>query len=219
MPDTPKKHQPGAEKAVTASPADAAPVSPGVYVMKDAAGTVLYVGMAKNLRSRVRSYYRVHGDQRPSVPVLRDRVRTIEYITTGNESKASLLEDRLIKEYQPRYNFDLKDDKRHYSVKVTMAEQFPRIMLCHQRVDDGSLYFGPFASSRGVKQMVKTLQEKYRLRRCPGAKFRRNGSCLYAQINLCAAPCAAMITREEYVERIDRVLLHLRRAEQMEVGE
>ena len=201
------------------SPADAAPVSPGVYVMKDETGTVLYVGMAKNLRSRVRSYYRVRGDARPSVPVLRDRVRTIEYITTHDEGKAALLEDRLIKEYQPRYNFDLKDDKRYYSVKVTLAEEFPRIMLCHQRVDDGSLYFGPFASSRRVKQMLKSLQEKHQLRRCPGAKCRRNGPCLYAQINLCSAPCAGKATRVEYLERIDRVLLHLKRAEQMEVGE
>ena len=150
--------------------------------------------------------------------MLRDRVRTIEYLTTADEGKAALLEDRLIKEYQPRYNFDLKDDKRFFSVKVTMADDFPRIVVCHQRADDGSLYFGPFASGNRTKRMVKSLLEKHRLRRCPGPKSRKKGPCLYAQIDLCAAPCTGGITRQEYRDRLERAILHLRRAEQMELA-
>jgi len=196
-----------------------APRAPGVYVMKDGAGSVLYVGKAANLRTRVRSYFRASGDNRASVPILRDRIRSIEYIATPDERQAALLEDRLIKQHQPRYNFDLKDDKRFCSVKVTMAEEFPRVLVCHQRADDGSLYFGPFASSLRAKQMVKVLQAKHGLRRCPGPKCRRNGPCLYAQIKLCAAPCAQRIDRHEYLARIDKVLIHLRRAEQLEIGE
>lgn len=194
-----------------------APAAPGVYVMKNAGGTVIYVGKAKNLRSRVRSYFSARGDERPSVPILRDKLRTIDYIETATEHEALILEDKLIKEYQPRYNSDLKDDQRYFSIKLTVNEEFPRIMLVHQRQDDGALYFGPFPSGAHVKTMVRRLQKKYHLRRCPGPRCRADGPCLYAQIDACASPCSGAVTKAEYDGRVKQVAAFLRRMESMTV--
>ena len=192
-----------------------APAAPGVYLMKDARGAVLYVGKARNLRSRVRSYFTARGDERPAVTLLRDKVCGVEYVTTANEHEALVLEDRLIKEYQPRYNMDLKDDQRYFSVKLTLPEPFPRLLLVHQREDDGACYFGPFSSGSHVKRMLRRLQQKYRLRRCPGPAWPKNAPCLYAQIDACAAPCTGAISAAEYQARVKDLITFLRRAEQM----
>jgi excinuclease ABC subunit C len=196
-----------------------APAVSGVYLMKDKAGRVLYVGKAKNLRSRVQSYFRESGDGRENVATLRDKVRTVEYVTTGNEQEALILEDKLIKEYQPKYNLELKDDRRYFSVKVTVNEEYPRLLVCHQRQDDGALYFGPFAAGAYVKRMVKRLQLKHRLRRCAGEKCQVNGPCMYAQIDACSAPCSGGVDQEQYMQRVQAAMAHLRRAEAMRVEE
>lgn len=185
--------------------------------MKDVDGRVLYVGKARNLRSRVQSYFRKKGDGRISVEVMRDKIQSVEYITTTTEHEALLLEDKLIKEYSPRYNARLKDSKRYPSVKVTIREEFPRVFMVHQREDDGSLYFGPFTAVGSVRAMVKRLQDKYHLRRCPGPKCRSNGPCLYAQIDKCSAPCSGTVTPEDYRERIKNVIEFLHRMEATEV--
>ncbi len=195
-----------------------APKVSGVYLMKDDAGKVMYIGKAKNLRSRVQSYFREKGDGRFSVAVLRDKVKTVEYLTTVNDKEALLLEDKLIKQYQPKYNIDLKDDSRYSSVKLTIREEYPRLLVVHQRKDDGSLYFGPFTSAADTKKMVKKLQEKYKLRRCKGDKPKKDGPCLYAQIDGCCAPCNGEISLEEYRERIKKIISSLRRAEMMEIS-
>ena len=195
-----------------------APRCPGVYIMKDTTGRVLYVGKAQDLRNRVRAYFRASGDGRASVAVLRDKVRTVEYVTTCTAQQAALLEDKLIKEYQPRYNVDLKDDKRFVSVKITMQEEFPRVLLVHQRTDDGALYFGPFAVVASARALVRTIQAKYQLRRCPGARCRARGPCMYAQMNACSAPCAGRITREEYAARVQKAILYLQRAQEMQLA-
>jgi excinuclease ABC subunit C len=194
-----------------------APKTAGVYLMKDVDGSVLYVGKAKNLRSRVQAYFREKGDGRFSVTIMRDKIRTVEYIPTANENEALLLEDKLIKEYQPRYNAMKKDDKRYPSIKITLNEEYPRVLHVRQREDDGSLYFGPFAQGISVNTMVKKLQDKYHLRRCNGPRCRSNGPCMYAQIDMCSAPCSGMVDREEYMQRIRKVIEFLRRTEEMQI--
>lgn len=193
-----------------------APQSTGVYIMKDTGGSVLYVGKAKNLRSRVQSYFRKSGDGRFSTTILRKKVRTVEYVCTGNEQEALLLEDKLIKEYRPKYNVDLKDDKRYISVKIHVTEEFPRISIVHQREDDGSMYFGPFARGSHIKKLVRRLQEKYQLRRCSGRACDTSGPCMYAQIDACSAPCSGKISQMEYMARVQKVMAHLRRVERLE---
>ena len=194
-----------------------APKIPGVYLMKDSDGNVVYIGKAKNLRSRVQSYFREKGDGRYSVAVLRDKVKSVEYLTTASDKEALLLEDKLIKQYKPKYNIDLKDDSRYASVKLTIREEFPRLFVVHQRIDDGSMYFGPFTSAAETRKMVKKLNEKYKLRRCKGETPKKNGPCLYAQIDGCAAPCAQKISLEKYKENINKIITFLKRAEMMEI--
>jgi excinuclease ABC subunit C len=194
-----------------------APKTAGVYLMKDTDGSVLYVGKARNLRSRVQTYFREKGDGRFSVAIMRDKIRTVEYIPTVNENEALLLEDKLIKEYQPRYNAMKKDDKRYPSIKITVNEYFPRVLKVRQREDDGALYFGPFAQGVSVNTVVKKLQDKYHLRRCPGPKCQTNGPCMYAQIDMCSAPCSGQVDREEYMQRIRKVIEFLRRTEEMQI--
>ncbi len=194
-----------------------APKIPGVYLMKDDEGNVIYIGKAKNLRSRVQSYFREKGDGRYSVSILKDKVKNVDYITTETDKEALLLEDKLIKQYKPKYNVDLKDDSKYASVKLTVREEYPRLLVVHQRQDDGSLYFGPFTSAAETRKMVKKMNEKYKLRRCKGEKPRKDGPCLYAQIDGCAAPCAQKITLEEYRENVKKIITALRRAEMMEI--
>ncbi len=203
-----KKNDPRAAKAPKVS---------GVYLMKDGEGNVMYIGKAKNLRSRVQSYFREKGDGRYSVTILRDKVKTVEYLTTKNDKEALLLEDKLIKQYKPKYNIDLKDDSRYSSVKLTVREEYPRLLVVHQRTDDGSLYFGPFTSAAETKKMVKKLNEKYKLRRCKGENPEKDGPCLYAQIEGCSAPCTGRISLEEYRENIKKIITSLRRTELMEI--
>ena len=196
---------------------ESAPKLSGVYLMKDGDGKIMYIGKAKNLRSRVQSYFREKGDGRFSVTILRDKVKTVEYLTTKNDKEALLLEDKLIKQHQPKYNVDLKDDSRYSSVKLTAREEYPRLLVVRQRIDDGSLYFGPFTSASDTKKMVKKLKEKYKLRRCKGDNPKKDGPCLYAQIDGCAAPCIGKILLDEYRENIKKIIISLRRAELMEV--
>lgn len=185
--------------------------------MKDCDQRVLYVGKAKNLRARVQSYFRPGGDGRANVAFLQSKVQEIEYLETPNEEAAAVLENQLIKEYQPRYNFELKDDRRYFSLKLTVQEEFPRLLITHQRVDDGALYFGPFPSGVHAKRLLQRLQEKYHLRRCGGAKCRSTTPCMYAQMDACSAPCSGAITREAYQARIERLIQELRRIEAMTV--
>ncbi len=194
-----------------------APKTSGVYLMKDKDNQIIYVGKAKNLRLRVQSYFREKGDGRPSVPILREKISSIDYLQTSNEKKALHLEDKLIKEHQPKYNIDLKDGKQYFSVKVTINEEFPRVFLTHQRKNDGGIYFGPFTSSANARKMVKKLVEKFKLRRCTAAKPWNDGPCMYEQIEGCSAPCAGKISSETYRKNIRKILISLKRAEQMEL--
>ncbi len=175
------------------------PTSPGVYLMHDAGDKILYVGKAKNLRSRLRSYFSASGDSRPQVRFLLGRVERIETIVTDTEKEALILENTLIKKHRPRYNLDLRDDKTYVSIRIDPREEFPGLQVVRRVVQDGALYFGPYASASGVRETLKEIYRIFPLRHFPLAQCRRRGRpCLFFQIGQCSAPCHGRISPAEY---------------------
>lgn len=186
------------------------PVSPGVYLMKDKDGDVIYIGKAKSLRSRVRSYFRETGDTRYAVKFLAARVENIDYIVTVNEKEALLLEDTLVKQHKPKYNIRLKDSKTYVSIRVTINEKFPRITVTRQIKKDGARYFGPYTSARDVRDTIKFLRRIFPLCTCSPSVFKnRVRPCLDYQLGLCAAPAVGLISEEAYRELVDAAILFL----------
>jgi excinuclease ABC subunit C len=186
------------------------PTKPGVYLMKDAYGQVLYVGKAINLRNRVRSYFHAANGQAPKVRRLVEHIADLEFIVTSSELEALILECSLIKKYRPRYNVRLKDDKRYPYIKITMQEDFPRIYTVRRMQNDGARYFGPYTSSRAVRQTLEFLHKLFPYLTCKRditGKDRR--ACLYYHIGRCAGPCIGAISREEYRNLIEQVILFL----------
>jgi len=143
----------------------AIPPRPGVYLLKDRHGKVIYIGKAANLRSRVRSYVR-GGDERSQIRFLVERMAEFETLVTGNDKEALILENNLIKQYRPRYNIRLKDDKSYVSVKVSVQDPWPRVLVTRKIVKDGSRYFGPFASASAVRDTLDTIRKVFPLRTC-----------------------------------------------------
>ena len=186
------------------------PTSPGVYMMKGRGGNVLYIGKAKNLRARVRTYFQTSHDRRYFVDFLVSRVSDIDYIITSNEKEALILEDTLLKKYRPRYNIRLKDDKTYVSICITTQESFPRILVTRQIKEDGARYFGPYASAKMVRDTVKFLRRVFPLRVCPPHEFRgRSRPCIDYQLGLCSAPCVGHITEEAYRELVEGAIMFL----------
>jgi excinuclease ABC subunit C len=178
------------------------PVSAGVYLLKDRAGKVLYVGKAKSLRPRVRAYFRGNegeqGDGRFQVRFLMRRVRSFETIVTASEKEALILENNLIKQYKPRYNIRLKDDKSYLSAKIT-NHPWPRITVTRRIVKDGGKYFGPFGSADGLRETIDVIRKVFPLRTCSDGVFRnRSRPCLEYQIRRCMGPCCLTVDRGEY---------------------
>ncbi len=187
------------------------PQLPGVYLMKDASGKILYVGKAVNLQSRVRSYFRKSGDGRPLIPYLMARVDDIDYLVTDTEKEALILENNLIKQHRPRYNVFFRDDKTYCSLRLDLDSPYPRPILVRRIRNDGALYFGPYASSRAVKSTLRFLQELFPFRVCSENTFRhRSRPCLYHQIGRCPAPCRGKISPAEYREILEGLVLFLR---------
>jgi excinuclease ABC subunit C len=177
---------------------DAAPAEPGVYLLRDRASKVLYVGKAKSLRSRVRAYFREGGDGRYTVRFLMRRVTNFDTIVTASEKEALILENNLIKQYKPRYNIRLKDDKSYLSAKVT-NHAWPRITVTRKIVKDGGRYFGPFGSADGLRETIDVIRKTFPLRTCTDAVFRnRSRPCLEYQIKRCLGPCCLDVDRNEY---------------------
>ena len=174
------------------------PKKPGVYIMKNADGEIIYIGKAKNLLNRVRSYFREKLD-RPKTQILMSHFDSLEYILTNSEKEALILEANLIKKHHPRYNVQLKDDKRYPYVKIT-DEKFPRLVITRNITKNG-VYYGPFTDVGSVKQTVKFLKSLFKIRTCRNM----NGPCLNSQIDLCYAPCDGNITEEEYGEIINKI--------------
>ena len=177
---------------------DNLPNKPGVYIMRDSSDTIIYIGKAKNLIKRVKSYFREKLD-RPKTQILMSHFDSLEYIVTNSEKEALILEATLIKKHRPRYNVQLKDDKRYPYVKIT-NEEFPRLVITRNVTKNG-IYYGPFTDAGSVKQTVKFLKSLFKIRTCRNM----NGPCLNAQIDLCNAPCDGKISKEEYSEIINKI--------------
>lgn len=174
------------------------PAEPGVYLLRDRSGKVLYVGKAKSLRSRVRAYFREGGDGRFQVRFLMRKVRDFDTLVTSSEKEALILENNLIKQYRPRYNIRLKDDKSYLSAKIT-NHAWPRIMVTRKIVKDGGKYFGPFGSADGLRETIDVIRKVFPLRTCSDAVFRnRSRPCLEYQIKRCMGPCCLPVDRDEY---------------------
>jgi excinuclease ABC subunit C len=186
------------------------PASPGVYLMKGEDGAILYVGKARNLKQRVSSYFRRGGDSRYQIRFLMARVATIDFMVTDTEKEALILENTLIKQHRPRYNFNLRDDKTYFSLRMDMAEEFPRLTIVRKVPRDGARYFGPYASASAAREVLKELCKIFPLRHYPLETCRRRGRpCLFYQIRQCSAPCYGLISREDYLALADGTALFL----------
>lgn len=185
------------------------PNSPGVYIMRDAAGGILYVGKAINLHNRVRSYFRKNVGRGPAIDKMISLIDHFEYIVTDSELEALVLENNLIKENSPKYNTLLKDDKTYPYIKVTVGEEFPRVMFSRMMKKDKSRYFGPYSSAAAVKDTIELLNKLYRLRTCNRSLPRDIGMdrpCLNYHIGQCTAPCQGKVSREEYAEQVSAAM-------------
>ncbi|CAN5633583.1 excinuclease ABC subunit UvrC [soil metagenome] len=187
------------------------PQLPGVYLMKNAAEKIIYVGKAKSLRARVRSYLNDSADHSPKTRFLIRNIRSIDTILTKTEVEAFLLEASLIKKHRPRYNIRLKDDKSYPYIRVSMADAFPRVYLARKVKKDGALYFGPYTSGSAVWGTIKFLNRTFMIRDCKDAFFAsRKRPCMTHQIGRCKAPCVGLVTKDEYDEDIKQAVHFLR---------
>ena len=185
------------------------PNSPGVYLMHDAGDTIIYVGKAVNLHSRVRSYFRKIVGRGPQIDRMVEQIARFEYIVTDSELEALVLENNLIKEYSPKYNTMLKDDKTYPYIKVTVGEEYPRILFSREMKKDRSKYFGPYTSAASVKDTIDLMNKLYQLKTCNRRLPRDIGlerPCLNYHIKQCLAPCQGYISKEEYRERVEQAL-------------
>jgi excinuclease ABC subunit C len=175
------------------------PDAPGVYLMKGTDGTTLYVGKAKSLRKRVRSYFGPSGESRYHIQFLMARVADIDWIVTDTEKEAFLLENTLIKRYRPRYNMNLRDDKTFFSLRMDMTEEFPRLTIVRKVARDGARHFGPYTSAAAARETLKQLYKIFPLRHYPLETCRRRRRpCLFFQLKQCSAPCHNRITPADY---------------------
>jgi excinuclease ABC subunit C len=185
---------------------DALPSKPGVYLMKDAGGAVLYVGKAVNLRSRIRSYFHASVDQNPKVQRLVASLADFDFIVTASELEALILESNLIKRHKPRYNVRLKDDKRYPYIKISWQEDYPRVLIVRRMERDGARYFGPFTAAWAVQQTLHTLRRVFPYLTCNRTITGRDErACLYLDIGLCLGPCVGAADSEAYRAMIDRL--------------
>ena len=180
------------------------PAAPGVYLMRDARGKVIYVGKAAVLRNRVRSYFHAPSGLSEKTRRLVVEIADLEVIQTATEAEAFLLEDALIKKYQPRFNIRLRDDKRYPYLKIT-AEPFPRVMIVRRRARDGARYFGPYTNAKAMRATLKLAQKLFPIRTCNLALPLKNPRrpCLNYHIGRCLAPCAGLVSQEEYGRAVD----------------
>lgn len=175
-----------------------APRGSGVYLMKDGAGEILYVGKARDLKARIRAYF-TRTDSRVMVPFLVSRVRDVEFIITETEKEALILENNLIKEHRPRYNVDFRDDKSYYNIRIDLSEPFARFQLVRRPKKDGARYFGPYPSSAAARETLRFLQTIFPLRSCRDRELKaRRRPCLEYEIGLCSAPCTGRIEGAAY---------------------
>ncbi|MCD6486648.1 MAG: excinuclease ABC subunit UvrC [Syntrophobacterales bacterium] len=186
-----------------------APDCPGVYLMKDRDDRVIYVGKAKNLRARARSYFG-GTDSRKMIPFLVSRIKDVEFIITDTEKEALILENNLIKKHRPKYNINLRDDKNFYSIRIDTKEDFPRFQLVRRVKKDGAKYFGPYSSGASVKETFRYLHRIFPLRTCRDLEFKtRKRPCVEFQIKRCLAPCCGLVTDKEYRKIVAGAILFM----------
>lgn len=183
------------------------PHKPGVYLMHDVTGRVIYVGKAKDLHSRVHSYFRASGRHSAKVLALTGHVEDIETIMTDSEIEALILECNLIKKYHPRYNIMLKDDKTYPYLKITLQDEFPRMYMTRRVAKDGARYYGPYPDVGALRATMKLLRSLFPIRNCRNMNQER--ACLQYHIKRCPAPCVGLVSREEYGERVRAICLVL----------
>lgn len=184
------------------------PALPGVYIMHGQSDEIIYVGKAVSLKNRVRQYFRPGQDKRMMIGTMVPQITRFEVIVTDSELEALILECNLIKEHRPKYNTLLKDDKAYPFIRVTLEEDFPRVLFARNMKADGSRYFGPFSGAGAVKEAIELVRRLYSIRHCsmriPGDKKAR--PCLYYHIGQCQAPCQGYVTKEEYGESVKKAL-------------
>src|SRR5260221_1207711 len=190
---------------------DGLPPSPGCYVFRDRKGEVLYVGKAKSLRSRVRSYFQDGtSDTRAFIPILLRAIGDLETIVTGSEKEAAILENSLIKEQKPRYNVKLRDDKEFLTLRLTTGHEWPRLELVRRPEGDRSRYFGPYHSATAARRTLHLVEKHFQLRTCSDRELlSRKRPCLQFQIKRCPAPCVYAVDPALYAEQVRSVSLFL----------
>ncbi|CAJ1611200.1 UvrABC system protein C [Clostridium perfringens] len=185
------------------------PDKPGVYIMKNSLGEVIYVGKAKVLKNRVRQYFQNSKNHSEKVRAMVKNIAEFEYIVTDSEMEALILECNLIKKYSPRYNIALKDDKFYPFIKITTNEDFPRVYVTRNFAKDGNRYFGPYTNGTAVYEVMGLIKKLFPLRTCKKAIVEGGEptrACLNYHINLCKAPCAGYISKAQYWEMIDEII-------------
>ena len=188
------------------------PGTPGVYIMHDKDDVIIYIGKAKNLRNRVRQYFQPSHDEGIKKRQMVKHIMRFEYIITDSELEALVLECNLIKEHAPKYNTMLRDDKTYPYIKVTVAEDFPRVLFARKLKKDKSKYFGPYSSSQAVKDTIDLINKIYKIRTCNRnlpKDIGKDRACLNYHIHQCDAPCQGYISSEEYKKRIQDILVFL----------
>jgi excinuclease ABC subunit C len=200
---------------------DRLPTEPGVYVMKDRSGEIIYVGKAVNLRSRVRSYFNPgSSDSRAFVALLDRLLGDLETLLVSNEKEALLLENELIKKHRPRFNIQLRDDKNYLNLRLDLTHPYPRLEMVRSIKKDGARYFGPYSSASSIRETLRTINRYFQLRTCSDHVLEnRRRPCLLHQIGRCPAPCVFPIPREHYRRNVDDVMLFLEgKADELTTG-
>ena len=183
------------------------PDKPGVYMHKDKLGQIIYVGKAISLRNRVRQYFQSSANSNPKVKAMVSHIAEFEYITCQTEMEALILECNLIKKYMPKYNVLLRDDKTYPYIMVTVTEEFPRIIKTRTIKKDGNRYFGPYSDVGAVNQIVDLLSKIYALKKCSLKEFPYNHRpCLNYHINQCKGICTGKVSRQEYMDSIEKII-------------
>ena len=180
------------------------PKNPGVYLMKDKEGNIIYIGKAVNLKNRVSSYFRKTNKTERILKMV-SQIDHFEYIVVSNEAEALILECNLIKKNRPKYNVLLKDDKTYPYIKIDIKSDFPNVIITRKILNDGSKYFGPYANPGAAKEMVNFIKQKYKIRQCRNFKSNTR-ACLNYHIKRCMGPCVGYITKEEYKKQIEEII-------------
>ena len=186
------------------------PSKPGVYILKNEKERVLYVGKAKDLKNRLRSYFQKSSHHDPRKAVMIKNVKEFSFIVTDNELEALALEANLIKQYRPKFNVILRDDKNYPYLKLTVKEEWPKLEVVRRIKKDGALYFGPYVPAGSMWETLAFIRRNFQIRGCRYVLDKPMRPCIRHQMGRCPAPCAGKISREEYLKLVDEIRLFLK---------